>query len=61
MIFSDNDPAYDFANIANMVKVKFIALGADLVKKGEQISLETFSLNPEKCRRFIRTIEENIT
>lgn len=61
MILSESHPAYDFANIANMVKVKFIALGAELMQKGEQISLDTFRLNPEKCRRFIKTIEENAT
>lgn len=59
MILAESQPAYDFANIANMVKVKFLALGAELVKKGEQISLDTFRLNPEKCRRFIKMIEEN--
>lgn len=61
MIQSDSQPAYYYANIANMVKAEFISLGAELVQKGEQISLDTFRLNPEKCRRFIKTIEENAT
>ena len=61
IIISDDQPAYFYSNIANMINVRFTVLGADIVQKGEQISLDTFNLNPEKCRRFIRTIEDNIT
>ncbi len=59
MILADSHPPYDFCNIANMVRAEFTALGAELVHSGEQISLDTFRLDPAKCRRFIRMIEEN--
>lgn len=59
IIISDNQPAYFYSNIANMIKVRFTVLGADIVQRGEQISLDTFRLNTEKCRRFIKMVEEN--
>ena len=59
IIISDDQPAYFYSNIANMIKVEFTVLGADVVHSGEQISLDTFRLDPAKCRRFIRMIEEN--
>lgn len=52
---STND-AYFFSNIANMVNVEFTVLGADIVKKELYTSLDTFSLNVDKCRRFIKSI-----
>lgn len=59
IIISDGQPAYFYSNIANMIKAEFTVLGADLVQNGEQISLDIFRLDPAKCRRFIRMIEEN--
>ena len=56
IIPSAND-SYFFSNIANMVNVEFIILGADIVKKEKFYSLDTFVLNPDKCRRFIQYIE----
>lgn len=54
---SSND-AYFFSNIANMVKTQFIVLGADIVKKEKYTSLDTFSLNTNKCKRFIKSMEK---
>lgn len=54
---SENDP-YPFSNIASMVKVRFIVLGADVVKRGWSVSLDTFALNKEKCVRFIEYLDE---
>lgn len=54
---SSND-AYFFSNIANMVKAEFVVLGAEIVKKRKYTSQDTFSLNADKCRRFIESIEK---
>lgn len=57
IILPSNNDIYFFSNIANMVNVEFIVLGADVVKKEGHISLDIFALNMDKCRRFISFIE----
>lgn len=59
IIIAGDNPSYFYSNIANMIKAEFTVLGADVVQSGEQASSDTFKLDTEKCRRFIRMIGEN--
>lgn len=56
IIAPESHTPYYFSNIAHMVGVKIFLLGADLVKKGEAASLDTFVMNEGKCIRFIQKV-----
>lgn len=49
--------SYFFSNIAYMVGVKFMLLGADMVFKGIAESMDTFHLDMDKCRRFLNSLK----
>ena len=57
MIFHKDDNVYDFSSIANMVDIEFIILCGEIVNKQKYISMDTFTLDGDKCRRFIKFIE----
>lgn len=56
IIPSEND-VYFFSNIANMLNVEFVVVGADIVQKDKYASRDTFSLDTEKCERFIESVD----
>lgn len=60
IIMPNGNDSYVFSNIANMVNIEFIILGADIVKKERYSSLDAFVLDSDKCRRFIQYIEERV-
>lgn len=56
IIPSEND-VYFFSNIANMLNVEFVVLGADVVQKDKYASRDVFALDSEKCKRFIEYVD----
>ncbi len=57
MLFHKGDNVYDFSSIANMVDIEFILLCGEIVNKRKDVSMDTFILDGDKCRRFIKFID----
>lgn len=53
IIAPETHKSYFFSNIAYMVGVKFLFLGADMVEKGMAESTDSFQLDVTKCERFL--------
>lgn len=57
MILHKDDDVYDFSNIANMIDIEFIMLWGEIATRQKYVSMDTFVLDADKCRRFIEFIE----